>query len=197
MPEAVITKKALAEALRALMRQKPFEKVSIGEICDQCGMNRRSFYYHFQDKYDLVIWIFDSEFLDYMYEKDYSSIWHFLRDICDYFYAHREFYLDILAVSGQNSFREHYREIFTPLLTEVFSQIFDKEEHRGFLAEFYADAFLLSLEKWLRRDNMTPEEFADVLRRGIEGTGSAIAPPEEAPPRASPPAGRESPTGNR
>ena len=59
MADSNITKKALAEALKELMEEKSFEKINIGDICEKCEMNRKSFYYHFKDKYDLVNWIFD------------------------------------------------------------------------------------------------------------------------------------------
>ena len=35
------------------MIEKPFDKISVIDICEGCGMNRKSFYYHFKDKYDL------------------------------------------------------------------------------------------------------------------------------------------------
>ncbi|MDD3214903.1 MAG: TetR family transcriptional regulator, partial [Eubacteriales bacterium] len=63
MPEANITKRALGASLKTLMQTKPFHKISVGEICEHCGMHRKSFYYHFQDKYDLLNWVFYSEFM--------------------------------------------------------------------------------------------------------------------------------------
>ena len=39
--------------MKALMEERPFAKISVGDICERCGMNRKSFYYHFKDKYDL------------------------------------------------------------------------------------------------------------------------------------------------
>ena len=53
MADSNITKKALASALKELMETVPFSKISIGDICEKCDMNRKSFYYHFKDKYDL------------------------------------------------------------------------------------------------------------------------------------------------
>ena len=58
MADSNITKRALAAALRELMEQMPFDKIQVGQICEICNMNRKSFYYHFKDKYDLINWIF-------------------------------------------------------------------------------------------------------------------------------------------
>ena len=53
-----ITKRVLADSIRKLMEQRPLAKISVGDIVEECGLNRNSFYYHFKDKYDLVNWIF-------------------------------------------------------------------------------------------------------------------------------------------
>ena len=54
MPDSNITKKALAMAMKELMEQIPFSKISVSDICEKCGMNRKSFYYHFRDISDVV-----------------------------------------------------------------------------------------------------------------------------------------------
>ena len=63
MADSNITKRALASALKELMESTPFSKITVSDICAKCNMNRKSFYYHFKDKFDLVNWIFDVEYL--------------------------------------------------------------------------------------------------------------------------------------
>ena len=53
MPASNITQRALADAIKQLMEEQPFSKISVGDIYRQCGMNRKSFYYHFRDN---MIW---------------------------------------------------------------------------------------------------------------------------------------------
>ena len=60
MADSNITKRALATSLKELMLEQPFDKINVAQICARCNMNRKSFYYHFKDKYDLVNWIFDT-----------------------------------------------------------------------------------------------------------------------------------------
>ena len=52
-----ITKRALAASLKRLLAEKPLSKITISDITDDCGINRMTFYYHFQDIYDLIEWI--------------------------------------------------------------------------------------------------------------------------------------------
>lgn len=53
------TKLMLAESLRNLMQKKTLDKIKIHEIVDACGVNRQTFYYHFQDIYALVEWMYN------------------------------------------------------------------------------------------------------------------------------------------
>ncbi len=55
---ALATKRLLADSLRQLLEKKPLEKITVKEIVENCGVNRQTFYYNFQDIYDLVEWIF-------------------------------------------------------------------------------------------------------------------------------------------
>ena len=48
-----ITKQALEASLKRLLLQKPLTKITIADITEDCGVNRMTFYYHFQDIYDL------------------------------------------------------------------------------------------------------------------------------------------------
>ena len=55
-------------------------------------MNRKSFYYHFKDKYDLVNWIYYTEFIDRMKTKTYTASWDVIDDLCEYLFDNKEFY---------------------------------------------------------------------------------------------------------
>ena len=52
-----VTKRALENSLKHLLLKKPLNKITIGDITEDCGINRMTFYYHFKDIYDLVEWV--------------------------------------------------------------------------------------------------------------------------------------------
>ena len=54
---AQTTKRALEASLKKLLPRKPLNKITINDITEDCGVNRMTFYYHFQDIYDLIEWI--------------------------------------------------------------------------------------------------------------------------------------------
>lgn len=51
---ANFTKKALMASFSKLLNEKPFDKITVQDIVDDCGVNRNTFYYHFQDIYMLL-----------------------------------------------------------------------------------------------------------------------------------------------
>jgi len=52
------TKRALAESFEKLLSKRSFDKITVKDIVEDCGVNRQTFYYHFHDVYDLIEWIF-------------------------------------------------------------------------------------------------------------------------------------------
>lgn len=55
------TKKMLAETLLSLLEKKPISKITVSEIVNLCDINRKTFYYHFTDVYDLLEWHLNEE----------------------------------------------------------------------------------------------------------------------------------------
>ena len=53
-----LIKEYMVEALLLLMEKKSFEKITIGEITNKAGVNRSSYYRHFNMKEDLLRWYF-------------------------------------------------------------------------------------------------------------------------------------------
>lgn len=170
MPDSNITKHALSQAFKELIKTQPLKKISVGKICEACGMNRNSFYYHFKDKYELINWIFYTEFIRPMQEDPSPSDWNMLRKFCDYFYQNRTFYQKTLYIEGQNSFSDYLRGFIVSLITDDLADDFPQEPTIEPFAEFYADAFICSIKRWMsRKDCLPPDEFAVFLQKCLVG----------------------------
>ena len=65
-----MTKRALANALKETMKDKPFNKITISELIKICHVNRKTFYYHFNDIYHLLKWLFEQEAIDILHQFD-------------------------------------------------------------------------------------------------------------------------------
>ena len=164
MADSNITKNALAVSMKKLMEKKPFSKISVGDICEDCGMNRKSFYYHFKDKYDLVNWIFYVDFLTNMGGKNFENEWDVLEALCSHFYGERLFYQNALQVEGQNSFREYFCGMLRPVLMLLTQNLVEEGRKKDFYIAFLCEGVLGELVYWLREGSkITPEEFVEDL----------------------------------
>lgn len=164
MAYSKITKTVMADAMKELMGEKPFSKISVGDICERCGMNRKSFYYHFKDKYDLVNWIFQTEFVQMLRVQNYNSGWELLSDICRYLYSERTFYTNALQVEGQNSFRDYFGSFIGIILPEIMRDQFSSMDDSRFFVEFFTDAIQAAILRWLKNvPVLPPDEFMNRL----------------------------------
>lgn len=149
MSDSTSTRKALAASMKKLMRQKPFEKISVSDICADCGINRKSFYYHFRDKYDLVNWIFYTGFMEEIGTGGRIVGWDLLVRICRYFYREKDFFRPALSFEGQNSLRDYITEVLQPMSDDFLEGIFPGYREDRFTATFLKDALTGSITRWL------------------------------------------------
>lgn len=155
-----LTKKALATAFKVLVKEQGVEKVTVMDLCDSCGLNRKTFYYHFKDKFDLAEWIFREECIEGMKQEELTDEWGFVTHICNYFYQEKDFYSKLLRYSGQNSFRQYFRGFMFDALASALAstgamQIIENsgepqsEAVKDFYLHFVGDAVLLAIFRWL------------------------------------------------
>ncbi len=173
MADSNITKRALATALRELMEEVPFDKIQVAHICERRNMNRKSFYYHFKDKYDLLNWIFDTEIISFAQKyadaEQFALRVEMLQEVCRYFYENRSFYRKALSIEGQNSFSEHYAEYIAPIVKLRIAYLIGGEADDAFILNFFTDACVCTIKRWLlEKDCMPPEQFVakilDIVR---------------------------------
>lgn len=55
------TKRALTEAFAAMLREAPFEKLTVNDLCTRAGVRRATFYKHFKDKNDFFVYLIKEE----------------------------------------------------------------------------------------------------------------------------------------
>lgn len=101
----VKTKKILFNSLLNLMKTKNFEKIKISDICEEALINRSTFYAHYDDKYELLIDLFEERKLSLLkvfednenkaFSKEY--LMELLSILIDHIEENKEIYSAILA----------------------------------------------------------------------------------------------------
>ena len=101
------TKEILAESFQELAHKKRIDKITITEITNNCGMSQPTFYNHFRDKYDLIVWIHTTRVNEVMGRiDDKNYLWKdTMLDGARYYHENRKFIKNALKhTSGQDSF---------------------------------------------------------------------------------------------
>ena len=103
------TKLQLAAALKTLMAQKPMDKITISELTGICNIRRQSFYYHFEDIYDLLRWMIENEAISLLKQQEGALLWkEGLLQLFRYLEENRDVCLCALKSVG----RDHIRRFF-------------------------------------------------------------------------------------
>lgn len=175
MSESNITKLALASSLKELMSKKDFSKISVRNIVENCGVTRQAFYYHFQDKYDLMNWIYYTETARFVTQYGSVENWtNGIRDLCLYMQKNKTFYINALNTVGQNSFQEYLFHYIRDLLVSVIEKIKNTEcleKKWDFFAEFTATAFVGLIRRWANSGMQEdPAEFIAEIRKIFDGS---------------------------
>lgn len=175
MLDATVTEVALAGAMKDLLSRMPLSKISVKDLADYCHINRKTYYYHFKDKYDLIQWIFMEEFYKQLNFNELSTLWDFLEPLSTYFYENKAYYVHVFAEKGQNSFSDFFSELVQPLLKEHFEEVFSKNEFHAFYADYATAGFVLIFEHWLRDyEEISPETFIKIMKNAVYGLAEYV-----------------------
>ena len=171
------TKHQLADALKILMVQKPMDKITISELTALCKIRRQSFYYHFEDIYDLLRWMIQNEAINLLQQQEGALLWkEGLLQLFRYLEENKPVYLCALKSVG----RDHIRRFFE---ADIYAIIHRTIEQLGedigvpnnlnsfidveMLTHFYVVALAGIIESWLLGEiDRTPEEliqFGDII----------------------------------
>ena len=167
-------KREICAALKVLMAQKPLNKITVAEIMQSCGMARQHFYYHFEDIYDAVRWMFDQEAVALLRKHEGVMLWQDgLLQLFQYLQENRAVCLCALHSMS----REHLKRFFQTdihaiiqntiqrIVMELDCQASDREV--DLLTRFYVGALVSMIEEWLLGEIQEPPEellrFADQL----------------------------------
>lgn len=171
------TKLQLAAALKTLMAQKSMDKITIAELTGICNIRRQSFYYHFEDIYDLLRWMIENEAISLLKQQEGALLWKegFLQ-LFRYLEENRAVCLCALKSMGRDRLRRFFEADIYAIIHRTIEQLSEKIGVRNnldsfvdveMLTHFYVVALAGMMESWLLGEiDRTPEQliqFADVI----------------------------------
>ena len=124
------TQELLAESFRELAQDRSIDKITIGQIVENCGYSPATFYRHFKDKYDLIAWDYARGTAGIMGQIDGENYsWkQTLTDGAKRFQNEKEYLVNLLRhTAGHDSFVRYMTEINFDILKKHYLTAAGKE----------------------------------------------------------------------
>ena len=168
------------KALLSLLEKKEFEYITIREICEKAGVNRSTFYLHYENTCDLLHettgYVIDS-FLSY-FTNDRKSISLNLEkcNINELFFItpkyitpyltfikdNRQIFKTTIKHLGTMEFDRVYQKMFDNIFSPVLSRFKFPENERPYVMKFYLSGITAIVMEWL--DNDCAESIDDIIK---------------------------------
>lgn len=158
-----LTKTEIAKTFLNLLDRKPIGRITIKEICTECDINRQTFYYHFQDIYDLCFWITERNLRTYIEEScvDRSDTKKYLYVLFEYFLKSKNrichAYDAMNRVQYESLFKERAKPIIMQRLLSYDEAKRVESDDIDFLASFYTLSLSGLFIKWVEEG--LPDEY--------------------------------------
>lgn len=143
------TKQKIAAALRQLMTERPFEKITVQNLMDVTQMKRQSFYYHFQDTRDVLQWICRQELFVPLSQSQLPFV-DWVMKALTLLDSDRRFYRRVLKASQEDFIREFEQNVLQPRMIDLLyhgQPLQNLDDNQRFAVEFAVHAF----DGWLMK----------------------------------------------
>ncbi|MCD8146767.1 MAG: TetR/AcrR family transcriptional regulator [Clostridiales bacterium] len=141
------TKQAMAASLKKLACQKSFAKITVRDIITDCNVNRKTFYYHFEDIYALLRWTLEQEAIEVVKNFDLLAEYEeAVAFVLDYVEENTQFIRSVYHSLGQNELKRFFYRDFIAIVrafidkTEQTQNLSVPEGFKEYLCDFYAEA---------------------------------------------------------
>ncbi len=187
------TAKKMDKALISLLEEKSFEYITVSEICKKAGVNRTTFYLHYENTVDLLdetVELLLDEFTAYFnvdrktlsnkFEESSPESLIFISD--EYLYPYLSYVKEnkrVLATVLAHSDSFGFNDIFQRLYENIFNPILEKYNYpiadRKYTMMFYLNGITAVITEWLKDGcEKTIEEVSNIVYGCIFGRNNEI-----------------------
>ena len=155
-------------ALISLLKKKPFEYITVREICETAGVNRSTFYLHYETIGDLLsetARYLLNDFLTY-FSVEKKAIAHHLADsdlnelifICDeyltpyltYIKERKEIFETALSYNKTLGFESVYKRLFENIFNPILDRFNYPPKDREYVMKYYLSGINAIITEWLK-----------------------------------------------
>ncbi len=162
------TKKAMVDSLKKFMEKKPLSKITVSEIVADCGMNRKTFYYHFEDIQALLKWMLEQEAIQVVKSfdllLDYEDAINF---VLDYVEQNKHILNCAYDSMGRGELKRFFYNDLNGMMLTIITRleeilgIYLSADYKEFVSDFYTEALAGELITLLK--NRQPYDRTKVI----------------------------------
>ena len=167
-PIAIRSQRLICESFLKIMYQKPYEKITITEVCKDAKLVRETFYRNFSSKEAVIKQIIDSKYEELNELNKYNDKYHDIQEISLNYFTYWKEQKDFLNLLIDN-------HLFSIMLNKTIELIYLKidknigedetEITKKYIASIYSGAIDNLLFSWVKNDfKGTPMEMTRILK---------------------------------
>lgn len=171
------------EALLELLEKKDFAYITVKEICEKAGVNRSTFYLHYETIDDLLTesaqhiirQLVESmpcdtvEFLEKLPKRPLEELYlitpEYLTPYLTFIKEHRRVFRVTLEQASVLKMEEAYSALSCHVFTPILNRFLVPSADRKYMMPFYIQGLIAIINEWLRDDCRDPvEHVVSVMR---------------------------------
>lgn len=165
------TKQAIKTSFMKLLNLKMLDKITVKDIVEDCGINRNTFYYHYQDVYELLQEIFEEETKNYVVKHGQNLADAFL-DAVDFTLKNKRAIFHVFHSLQREVLEKYLFDVSDRLAEQYVNEqaeglTVDRQDLR-YVTVFYKHAVVGTIIEWLLNDMETQSEPEVVIKRLCE-----------------------------
>ncbi|MBO5937406.1 MAG: TetR/AcrR family transcriptional regulator [Clostridia bacterium] len=169
-------------ALISLLKEKPFEYITVSEICKKAGVNRSTFYLHYETIGDLLeettryllndFWTYFTEDVKSVKDNLNECELHELVFISDkylspfltYVKDNKEIFITIMLHYKTFNFEDVHKEMFNVVYNTVLDKFGYPKENRNYVMMYYLNGIMAVITEWIKEDCSKPiEDIMEII----------------------------------
>ena len=163
------TASKMDEAFLDLLSKKDFAYITVKEICDKAGVNRSTFYLHYETVSDLLsesIEYMNGQFLDYIKHdsqefvkrlKDcpldelYLITPEYLNPYLNYIKGNKRLFKTATENAGTFRLNETYNRMFDAVFAPILERFQVSPQDRQYIMAFYIHGLMAIIAEWIKQ----------------------------------------------
>lgn len=174
---AKFTKRAIMYEFMSILEVKSLDKITVKDICERCEINRNTFYYYFEDIYDVLNAVFEMEkesVLDEIKEK--SSFLDAYKRSASIILNNKKAVIHIYQSKSGDILRNYLYAVSKEFVGRAVKKAAEgyplSEEDERYITNFYAFAISGSTMRWI--ENGLPPYSEELLLRVTQSFDATI-----------------------